>query len=230
MEVHHQHKPVRNWREFAKEVGIIVLGVVIALGGEQTVEAIHHRSEVREARQALNEELAFDMGAMQYEVQLVPCLNARLAELGRWRQSWKAGHPLKLIHEINVPPNRNFRTNTWRTAAGPAIALMPLRERVAYSKFYDSVETLAQIKDASWGGWADLNRFTDAAHLSDEQLAQMRFDIGEAGTFNNVAPPDYALWVSQFAPQVGASPKLPAGTRQDLDEVRARFCQPLLAR
>ncbi|MBV9062475.1 MAG: hypothetical protein JOY77_06055, partial [Alphaproteobacteria bacterium] len=37
----HKPKPIRNWREFLKEVGIIVLGVSIALGAEQAVEAIH---------------------------------------------------------------------------------------------------------------------------------------------------------------------------------------------
>ena len=88
---------------------------------------------------------------------------------------------------------------------------------------------MVQIKDQRWVGWADLNRFTDAARLSDEQLAPMPFDNSQAGTFNNVALPNYALWVNDFAPQLGVSPKLPAGTRQALDEVRARFCQPLLA-
>ena len=33
----HKPKPIRNWREFLKEVGIIVLGVSIALAGEQAV-------------------------------------------------------------------------------------------------------------------------------------------------------------------------------------------------
>jgi plasmid stability protein len=54
----HLPKPFHNWREFLKEYGIIVLGVLTALGLEQAIEAIHHHSEVQEAREALNREMA----------------------------------------------------------------------------------------------------------------------------------------------------------------------------
>ena len=49
----HLPKPLHGWREFAGEVGIIVLGVLIALGFEQVVEDVHWRGEVREAKAAL---------------------------------------------------------------------------------------------------------------------------------------------------------------------------------
>ena len=57
----HLPKPFHNWREFAKEYGIIVLGVLTALGLEQAIEAIHHRNEVQEAREALNREMAHNL-------------------------------------------------------------------------------------------------------------------------------------------------------------------------
>ena len=64
MEVHHKHGPLGNWREFAKEVGIIVLGVVIALGGEQVVEAVHHHFELRNLVQRRLEVPQFGIEAM----------------------------------------------------------------------------------------------------------------------------------------------------------------------
>lgn len=36
-------KPIQGWRQFVGEVGIIVVGVLIALGAEQIVESIHER-------------------------------------------------------------------------------------------------------------------------------------------------------------------------------------------
>ena len=42
----HLPKPLHGWRQLAGEVGIIVLGVLIALGFEQLVEAMRWRSEV----------------------------------------------------------------------------------------------------------------------------------------------------------------------------------------
>ena len=35
----HLPKPLHGWRAFAGEVGIIVIGVLIALGAQQLVEA-----------------------------------------------------------------------------------------------------------------------------------------------------------------------------------------------
>ena len=43
----HLPKPLHGWRQFAGEVGIIVVGVLIALGAEQLVASWHWRSEVR---------------------------------------------------------------------------------------------------------------------------------------------------------------------------------------
>jgi hypothetical protein len=46
----HLPKPMHGWRAFAGEVGIIVLGVLIALGAEQVVQTIHERGEARDAK------------------------------------------------------------------------------------------------------------------------------------------------------------------------------------
>ena len=49
----HLPKPLHGWREFVGEVGIIVLGVLIALGAEQVIDNLHSRNEVKQTRQAL---------------------------------------------------------------------------------------------------------------------------------------------------------------------------------
>jgi hypothetical protein len=49
-------KPLHGWRAFAGEVGIIVLGVLIALGFEQVAQAIHWRYEAAKAQDALRNE------------------------------------------------------------------------------------------------------------------------------------------------------------------------------
>jgi hypothetical protein len=40
----HLPKPLHGWREFGGEVGIIVLGVLIALGAEQIVESLFQKA------------------------------------------------------------------------------------------------------------------------------------------------------------------------------------------
>ena len=54
----HLPKPLHGWREFAGEVGIIVIGVLIALGAEQVVESSHDRLQVEKMRSRLGSELS----------------------------------------------------------------------------------------------------------------------------------------------------------------------------
>jgi hypothetical protein len=38
----HKPKPVHSWRELLTEIGVVVIGVCIALAAEQTVEYFQH--------------------------------------------------------------------------------------------------------------------------------------------------------------------------------------------
>ncbi len=81
MEIH-KPKPVHNWREFLKEVGIIVLGVCIALAAEQAVEWAHWRSEVSVARKALREEIASIDRFYIRRSEFAPCVARQEQEAG----------------------------------------------------------------------------------------------------------------------------------------------------
>jgi hypothetical protein len=53
MEVHPPHHPLHTWRDFFVHIGTITVGLLIAIGLEQTVEAIHHHRELVELRESL---------------------------------------------------------------------------------------------------------------------------------------------------------------------------------
>ena len=53
LDVHPPHEPINSWKGFILHIATIVIGLLIAVGLEQTVEYFHHRHEVREAREAL---------------------------------------------------------------------------------------------------------------------------------------------------------------------------------
>ena len=59
-------KPLHGWREFAGEVGVVLLGVLLALGAQQLVSDWQWRSDVRDADARISEELSFDV-ALAYE-------------------------------------------------------------------------------------------------------------------------------------------------------------------
>jgi hypothetical protein len=56
LDVHPPHHAANSWRDFFIHIVTIVVGLLIAIGLEQTVEYFHHRHQVAETRAALREE------------------------------------------------------------------------------------------------------------------------------------------------------------------------------
>ena len=77
MEIH-KPKPIHSWREFLSEVGIIVIGVAIALAGEQTVEALHNHSRAAEARASVRQEIARNLANMNYRLGVYVLRSAQM--------------------------------------------------------------------------------------------------------------------------------------------------------
>src|SRR5947208_13901910 len=77
----HLPKPLHGWRAFAGEVGIIVIGVLIALGAEQMVSALHDRTEARDAERAIRGELEQNMAKLRSRKEKLACVVERLTEL-----------------------------------------------------------------------------------------------------------------------------------------------------
>jgi hypothetical protein len=57
MDVHPPHEPIHTWRDFLLHLATITVGLLIALGLEGTVEYLHHRHIVREARENIRREI-----------------------------------------------------------------------------------------------------------------------------------------------------------------------------
>jgi hypothetical protein len=53
IEVHPPHEDVHTWRQFFIHIAAITIGLLIAIGLEQTVVYFHHRHQLQEARREL---------------------------------------------------------------------------------------------------------------------------------------------------------------------------------
>jgi hypothetical protein len=58
LDVHPPHHPTHTWKDFCIHIATITVGLLIAIGLEQTVESIHHQHQIREVREALDGERA----------------------------------------------------------------------------------------------------------------------------------------------------------------------------
>lgn len=90
LDVHPPHHAASGWRDFFVHIATIVIGLLIAVGLEQTVEYFHHRHLVAEFQQQMHEELDNDVKILDgdilrqddyrgYLVDLQAAINAKLA-------------------------------------------------------------------------------------------------------------------------------------------------------
>jgi hypothetical protein len=64
----HRPKPLHGWREISLEVGVIVIGIVIAILLEQTVEVFHHAHQRSELTEALKKDGEVNRGYLAGDI------------------------------------------------------------------------------------------------------------------------------------------------------------------
>ena len=171
----HLPKPLHGWREFTGEVGIIVLGVLIALGAEQAVEILHWRSKVAEFRSAENIELSENLAAIQYRLKQGPCVARRIAQLRQFGEQSKSGKTQPFLREIGRPSIIIQRTSVWSTR-GETLEHMSLPVRLHYSRLYDILDSAEQQIVAEREAWRNLAGFNGADELTrDERMGLNEF-------------------------------------------------------
>lgn len=161
----HLPKPLHGWRAFVGEVGIIVLGVLIALGFGQIVEQWQWHEEVGTTRQALDNELATDILQGAERLAVENCLHDRIGELASKLNAtsakWNAD-PMPLApgarpapHWDNVSmmrvygaPSKGWSQDAWDAAKSTGILNHMSREEVAtYSAVYGEVGAIRLFQD-----------------------------------------------------------------------------------
>ena len=134
----HLPKPLHGWREFAGEVGIIVLGVLIALGAQQAVSWLQERQDVSQLRRALNSELAEDRARWAQMNSQNECALRRLDAIDSWVVSAPAGSRIADGYNFLV---WNMHSSAWDIAKSSGSAeLIPLDERLTYSSLYATLD------------------------------------------------------------------------------------------
>jgi hypothetical protein len=220
----HLPKPLHGWRELAGEVGIIVLGVLIALGAEQMVETLHWRSKVAEFRSAEDTEMSENVAAFQYRIKQSPCVAKRIAELRQFGERSKSGKPRSFLREIARPSLIIQRTSVW-SARGEALEHMSLPLRLYYSRLYDLLDSAQQQIIAEREAWRDLAAFNDADTLSSDDRMRLNELLYRAKSIDWVLRSN---WRPISAAQLRLRPDFGANAKF-IPPPDAEFCKPLLA-
>jgi hypothetical protein len=145
----HLPKPLHGWRAFAGEVGIIVVGVLIALGAEQVVEHFRQRAELREAENGMVVELRDDDLPQAYTRAAV--YNCYADQLESIEAAVAAGDRPKFLQLAKAyrPIFRTWDDQAWQAAVASQVLVNSGTKRMqGWATAYVVIPVLTRAADA----------------------------------------------------------------------------------
>jgi hypothetical protein len=146
---------------FAGEVGIIVVGVLLALGAQAGADAYKWSQDVKRSKADLDAEILNNVYNGAERIAVAPCLSARIEELGQALGSnkgvWRAmpfrpatpdANTLSSMPVVYRMPNRVWTTDVWEQAKGMGLFNhMKAGDLALYSSVYVQIGDLKMIND-----------------------------------------------------------------------------------
>ncbi|HEY0113621.1 MAG TPA: hypothetical protein VGB59_10795 [Allosphingosinicella sp.] len=200
-------RPRDGWRVFAGEVGVIVLGVLIALFAEQLVSEVNWNRDVGEFRRAANEEIATNLHAYRLRVRQSGCVRRRIAELERWRDGALArgGATEPLQGEIGRPAIYSIRHATW-DSRGDTAAHMPLEDRLNYAEVYAVISANYQQMLEEREAWRSLAAFNGLRQLDTAGAMRLNELLFRAKSIDTIVSGNLRQAVD-FGARLGVKPE-----------------------
>ncbi len=198
----HLPKPLHGWRAFVGEVGIIVLGVLIALGFGQIVQEWQWHDDVRTTRQALANELANAANQAAMRVAVEDCLRDRIGELAAKlkasRGPW-TGDPMPLASDAQFTPHWDNRSmgrvyavplvgwsqDAWDTAKSAGVLdHMGHAEVASYSDVYGEIAGIRDYQNQELLLESSLSFLSSDQQLDDQSRNGALGKLGQLDSLN----------------------------------------------
>lgn len=179
LDIHPANHAANTWREFFIHIATIVLGLLIAISLEQSVEYVHHLHEARDAREALRREREINRTRYSLETtsfrRFKAAVRNNIDVLSALKQH--PGIPESQLPGVLVcgipwtPPEES----AWKTAQlTNATSYMAPDEVQNYTSIYYFLDTAFEHEMAASNRLRDACRFVlidpDLTHLSTAQI------------------------------------------------------------
>ncbi len=176
----HKPKPVHSWREFLSEIAVIVIGICIALIGEQIVEKIHEQIVAGEAREQINQEFATDFAVLGNRLLEEHCIRNRLDALAK-RLAVAVTAAYVAPSWVGAPSFWDNQTGRWQAASQSGrAALLTSREQFTYSFVSSQIAALQLAQADEPKQWAHLEALEGVANPSPQLIDAARLALIEA--------------------------------------------------
>jgi hypothetical protein len=193
LDVHPPHAPTHTWKDFLLHIATIVVGLIIAVGLEQTVEAVHRHSELHQLEVDLHEESQANLGRasrnlahIDQDLAWLFLLRSRVDAVRDGTNNQSFNYPPQLRGFPGDPafPDRVLPHDTaWIAAKQNAtISLLPPDDLQFYGILYRVTDKYSESFDSLTLQWKDLTSINlqyqrgtspgqvDIGRMSHEQL------------------------------------------------------------
>lgn len=186
MDIHRPKAAVHGWRELLKEIGIIVIGVVIALGAEQAVESIHWMNEVSAGEATLKGAFAQEVQNAELRDSQSDCIGRRLAFLSATLQRATEDGRLPPLGMLGHPPFTPWSIGSWEAlVTSQTVSHFPRQKMIDYSRIVQMSRFLSGLSDQEEAQWTILDTMIGPGRrLSDAEAEQLRITLAQAADSN----------------------------------------------
>lgn len=227
----HRPKPLHGWRDILTEIGVIAIGIAIALGGEQLLEALHWGHMVEVGETALKPAYAREVDNAALRRAESACIEGRLVFLAQALQQASDNGRLPPIGVIDHPPYSIWTLGAWDAiVASQTVSHLPREKMIAYTAIAQQTAFLSTLSDQEEDLWATLDSMSGPGRrLSDAEAAQLRTTLARAANADRhmQASSDTLRDDLKAAGLVDAAVFEDADRRARASEAGAAICRPL---
>lgn len=177
--------PISSWRGFAGEVGIIVLGVLIAIGAQGLAEDWQWQQRSNAADETLTQSYATLAWLARERDQRSYCLVRQLKDIALAIDKADATGRLEPLGAFGtVPPRRPWHVDSWEALVSSGVVThMPRDKQVEYGSIVTFVGEVNEIGRSEFGDWDQLATMVGPGRsLSDVEAAMLRKALSSASS------------------------------------------------
>ncbi len=163
MEIH-KPRPIHNWRDLTIEVAVIVVGIIIALTGEQLLQGLEWREKISRAEEQIRVEMSDDDGPEIFQrLALGDCIANGLDQI---RASVNHGDGraavVGAIANVDIP-RHTYESHAYNAAgASGVLARLPPERLNLWNYLYSPMPVLDRIAEKEYFDGAALHAVRDS--------------------------------------------------------------------
>ena len=163
---------MHGWRDFLTEMTVIVVGILIALTGEQLVETLHWHHVVKQTESELTRELAGNMSAVIARLRTAACVEKRLDQIAAAVDGGAASGKLQPMGALQQPVGYLWGHGDWDSAvASQTTSHFPSERLASYGVAFQFIRKIEDTHQRELESWAELSTLVGPGRPFDSSSA-----------------------------------------------------------